>query len=589
MKNLIPVLQSMEIHKVVSLDDDYDDEVILKRHGNDVVQDIIKRGNSKKVSDCEIQIIEDSGVNLLSDVYNSTILSSEIKAKLRQIVLENDDSNTSLSILENVFVERNFEYKKLHSAEKISDEQDGKGILWLLDKEINGINILPNVLKKIIHGDSQEQSDLVVIVTYDDTLLELTSSWKKRFEYLNKEIHIPKQAAKQIAYSLFVVSKTRLMEKRGHNLKAAQQYFSECLMHSMDGCCVYNILKLMRKHSVNSYRDLEKFAQNSNQNTFEHVHYNMVVENDSNMFYVLKNTYNMMHEKWYESHIDEYRKYIFAMRKLSPYPPRKGNTILTYAIKNIIKSYEWSKFQFLHTTVNSDFSDVRYGDIFKIKMANHESPVIGVLITQPCDCVLRGEKVDETIVCRKAKKFTLALFDECILVINDDCTLSNLIQKIRDDAVFYAIDPSEGESLQACYIKVDSCIDTIHVAPFILDLATLNKDGVAQMMTDKDIDDIIKKYKTTNWINYCLSFKNEIEKFRNTQNLIRSHLNENADDILTSIYGIPFSHENNKFAIKRIGRLEENAMALIRYHYVAHTYRAGKNSLLTFYSDDDLG
>lgn len=589
MNNLIPVLQSMEIHKVVSLDDDYDAKTILEHHKHDEIQDIINNGNGEQLSDQEKQCIDNSGIMLLGDVEESKALPLGIKNKLRQMVVENDTSNVSLSILENVFVEQNFEYKKLYGMEQISDEQDGKGILWLLDKEINGINILPNVLKKIVHEDSQEQSDLVVIVTYDDTLLELTSSWTKRFEYLNKEIHLPEQIAKQIAYSLFVVSKTQLLDKRRRNLKAAQKYFSECLIRSLDGCCVYNILKIMREHSMDSYHDLERFAQNSNQNTFEHVHYNMVVENDSNMFYILKNIYNMMHEKRYEAHIDKYRKYIFAMRKLSPYPPRKGNTLLTHAIKNIIKSYEWSKFQFLHTTVNSDFSDVRYGDIFKIKMASRGSHVIGVLITQPCDCVLRGAKGDEKMVCRKAKNFTLALFDECILVTNDDSVLASLSQQIRDGAVFYAIDPLEGESLQAFYIKVDSCIDTIHVAPFILDLVTLNKDGMAQMMIDKDIDDIIKKYKTTNWINYSVSFKKEIEKFRNTRDLIQSKLNEKADGILTSIYGIPFSRENNEFGIKRIGRLEENAMALIRYHYVAHTYRAGKNSLLTFYSDDDLG
>ena len=66
-------------------------------------------------------------------------------------------------------------------------------------------------------------------------------------------------------------------------------------------------------------------------------------------------------------------------------------------------------------------------------------------------------------------------------------------------------------------------------------------------------------------------------------------LGENANEVVRSMYVIPFSKSENRFCIERVGHLEDNMSDLISYNYIAHTYRAGKNSLLSLNFDLENG
>jgi hypothetical protein len=63
---------------------------------------------------------------------------------------------------------------------------------------------------------------------------------------------------------------------------------------------------------------------------------------------------------------------------------------------------------------------------------------------------------------------------------------------------------------------------------------------------------------------------------------------EKSKQMLESIYEVPFSAETQQFMIVRLGRLETNLVEFISYHYVAHTYRTGKNSLLSIHTDEEI-
>ena len=65
--------------------------------------------------------------------------------------------------------------------------------------------------------------------------------------------------------------------------------------------------------------------------------------------------------------------------------------------------------------------------------------------------------------------------------------------------------------------------------------------------------------------------------------LLCDTLGEKADEVVYSLYNIPFSQKDNQFCIERIGHLEDNVVELISYNYITHTYRAGKNSLAQGY------
>ena len=79
--------------------------------------------------------------------------------------------------------------------------------------------------------------------------------------------------------------------------------------------------------------------------------------------------------------------------------------------------------------------------------------------------------------------------------------------------------------------------------------------------------------------------KQEVEQQTEQIHFLIDKLGENADHVVRSLYGISFSQKDNRFCIERIGHFEDNVVELISYNYIMHTYRAGKNSLLSLNSD----
>ena len=67
--------------------------------------------------------------------------------------------------------------------------------------------------------------------------------------------------------------------------------------------------------------------------------------------------------------------------------------------------------------------------------------------------------------------------------------------------------------------------------------------------------------------------------------LLCETLGEKADEVVCSLYNIPYSQKDNQFCIERIGHLEDNEKKKKKNNYITHTYRAGKNSLLSLNLD----
>ena len=118
-----------------------------------------------------------------------------------------------------------------------------------------------------------------------------------------------------------------------------------------------------------------------------------------------------------------------------------------------------------------------------------------------------------------------------------------------------------------------------------MDLASLNKDGKANLLDEKSLQQAINQNKTSNWFDYYTILKLEVKQQKEQINFLIEKLGENADQVVRSLYGISFSQKENQFCIERIGHLEDNVVELISYNYIMHTYRAGKNSLLSLNSD----
>ena len=224
-------------------------------------------------------------------------------------------------------------------------------------------------------------------------------------------------------------------------------------------------------------------------------------------------------------------------------------------------------------------------------MSTQASPKTG------CDCIIRKDK-EETK--RNASRFTLVLFEEKTFSQNDieqpeeaasktaKGSWISRIRKLRDGGIILSKEMCE-DRIHFTYIDVGSPKTAIQILPFILDLASLSKDGKAILTDTESLEQAVNQNKTDNWQEYYPALKKEVEQHKVQIQLLFEKLDKKADDVVRSMYVIPFSQTDNQFCIQRIGHLEDNMAELISYNYITHTYRAGKNSLLSLNFNTNYG
>lgn len=587
MKNLIPVLESLGIDAAISLDDDYEPEFDLSKLGTIKIYDFL-RAYHNYFSDSEITEIEDSGVPTVLTFFQSDSISSATKDKAKGFLahLKEQQTPPALQFLEKGFEGSSIAFRKISNLEAFPFESLG-GSICFIDKEIDDRDILSTIIPRMNIDCEAGMTTIVVVFTNDISLADLNTSWQKRYEYCTRDLGMEPKMAECLSYSFFIVLKKEIEDKLEKAEEAALKYLSDILIASMSGYCTYYILQKMRAHSGKAFERLAEFSKDANQKTFQNIQYNMLKEGEPNIYHAIKCVFEYMQELEYTVGFEQYRRYIMAMKRLARIPKQDAEEISAQSLKDILKHYEWAQFQFIHKDVNKTFTDIARGDVFKLIDSNASS-YVGVLITQSCDCIIRKDK-DHTQ--RKASCFTLVLFEEKTLSQKDiekpsdkdKQSWKKRIQNLRDNAIILSC--GEGDDATASYIDVRVPNKEIQILPFILDLASLNKDGKANLLDEKSLQQAINQNKTSNWFDYYTILKLEVKQQKEQINFLIEKLGENADQVVRSLYGISFSQKENQFCIERIGHLEDNVVELISYNYIMHTYRAGKNSLLSLNSD----
>lgn len=591
MKNLIPVLESLGIDVAISLDDDYEPEFNLSKLGTIKIYDFLRTYHDYFL-DSEITEIEDSGVPSVLAFFQSDTVSSATKKKAKDALAHFKESQTppALEFLEKGFEGSSIAFRKVSHLEAFPFESLG-GSICFIDKEIDDRDILSTIIPRMNIDCEAGKATIVVVFTSDNSLADLNTSWQKRYEYCTRDLGMEPKMAKCLSYSFFIVLKKEIEDKLKKAEEAALKYLSDILIASMSGYCTYYIILKMRAHSEKAFERLAEFSKDVNQKTFQNIQYNMLKEGEPNIYHAFKCVFEYMQEFEYTVEFEQYRRYIMAMKRLARIPRQDAEEISAQSLKDILKHYKWAQFQFIHNDVNKTFNDIARGDVFKLIDANASS-YVGVLITQSCDCIIRKDK-DQTQ--RKASRFTLVLFEEKPLSQADiekpKDTASDRdkqgwkkrIQNLRDNAIILSC--GEGDGATASYIDVRVPNKDIQILPFILDLASLNEDGKAILLDEKSLQQAISQNKTINWLDYYTILKHEVKQQKEQINYLLEKLGGNADQVVRSLYGISFSQKENQFCIKRIGHLEDNVVELISFNYIMHTYRAGKNSLLSLNSD----
>lgn len=588
MKALIPVLESLGIYSAISLDDDYVLERKSDSQRNIRIDDLLD-ARSENFSQEMRRRIEDIGAITIGDLFDDDSVSQEIKEQVGAALNESNPPLAALAFLESGFEGTPIRLKKIPSV-VAAREEETEGSIWFLDKEIGGQDALKEAIPIIVDHYLERKACLVVVFTSDDFFDELNDSWEKRFNYLCENVKIEPEIAKELAYSFFVISKKKVFSKLQIGESDAQEYVREILIDSFSGYCMYRIMKEMERHTQKALSGLLEIAKNAKRDTLENIHYNMVTEGEPNIYHSLRDIQLLMQEKEYILGFEGCNRYILAMKRLAPVSTKDAEKIGAKTIKDILERFEWAQYQFIHKDTNCGFSDISCGDVFKISFNTGESTsYIGVLVTQPCDCVLRRNKEE---ISRKAQTFTLILFEEEIIHSSEFANKGwkQKTKKIRNQGIIIQQEKCPDGSRQAVYISADSSKMALELPTFVLDLTSLDAEGKAKLLSNEHLRKGVASKKTQNWMEYLPSLEEEIKAFKELVDELSKRMPDKAEVYLERIYKIPFSIENQEFAIKRIGHLEANLAELISYHYVTHTYRAGKDSLLSLHYDgNELG
>ena len=582
MKDLIPLLEILEIKNAISIDDDYKDNPAIPLT---LINDFLD-AHSELFTAEEIDYIYDGGWQTVRDCLDDASLSGVIKDKITQACSSGDISRKSLDFLAQGFEDSSISFSKYSDVADVSLAQEEGSILFL-DKEMGGADALRSVLPKLAE-EQTSAARLFVVFTHDDEFGKLNQSYDKRLEHL-RSIGIDETLAEQLAYSFFVILKKKISELLTLSIDKAQSYLSDEIRQSLHGFCLSNILSKIQIHANNSLVKLSEITKDTTANTVEHLYYNILKEGDSNLYCGLNNIFHLMQEEEFTSDY-EIKKYTLCSKRLAALPYSNDAKLCAKGILDLVQHFEWAHFQFLHDNINDSYSDIAYGDVFALDAVSisDEPKTVGVVITQPCDCTIHNNG-------RKTQKITLAIFPVESFTAEDlnrptgnkDKTQKweETIKSLRDRAVIIGKQILPDASWKAYYINADTIKKAIQIEPFILDLASLNKEGKSILLDDASLKTAIASHKPSNWNRYADSVLAALHFYNE---LLSELPPEKSKQMLESIYEVPFSAETQQFMIVRLGRLETNLVEFISYHYVAHTYRTGKNSLLSIHTDEEI-
>lgn len=573
MKELIPILECLGINNAISLDDDHNQQSVRK--SSDVMIENILLNSEVLFSEEEKTIIYDSGIRTVNDAMHNDAIPEELKNKLSD-ASNPPNSSSSLEELETYFENTSISFKKITKIEKCKSEAVNNAI-WFLDKEIDGANILGRAVAEIMGNTADGSDSIIVVFTKDNSLEDLNISWDKRYRYLKEELELDDNAANELAYSFFVVSKTAFLDIKKHGVEAAIRYLSNVIIDSLCGFCIKKTILAMEEMQSIALHEVETASRGITKDNSElFLFNNMISEGEHNLYYHLRALHDLRMQYEYINRHEDLWKYVACMKMIAEVSGGNDSDRIISTFESITEQFDWTHLQFINTAVNKEYADISYGDVYELKTIKPDGKTadyIGILITQPCDCILRN---NETFS-RKAKNLSLLLFKVCDFKrkLDQIKTDLNKLRRLRNWAILIEKNLEE----RYLYINAEKSEFEIKIAPFILDLTSLNNEGRAIILDEDGIKEKTVRTKISGWKTHMEYIKRNTEVILNRITEIND--TENADKFIGEAYGIEFSSEEKEFSIRRIGCMDKNITNFIVSHFASNEYRIGKPSLLT--------
>ena len=576
------ILKNLGISDVYSIDDEYVGEVTPKEYGNTGIVEFLDLVGDELSTEAK-EAINDAGPSTVADLFSSTEIDQKTKDSVERILGEQAGESKALTALEDAFLLPDIEFHKLTSVDEIRAQGEGAA-LWLVDRKLHDLDILAGAVSTIDHERGASRfPNIIVIYTYSDDLVSINSSWQERYKFLNERLGLEPEQSSKLAYSVFVISKTEVHRQLEHAQAAAVQYIDQVLTDALTCYCASNIISAMKSNAEHALDNLSVIAKDSSRSTLATIYYNMVAEGEPNSYRAFQTIFQLMQEAQYISCFDRVEKFISAMKSIS-LGQNMSATLRARTIEDIVKNNAWTRYQYTHTDINLSYADVSYGDIFKFTY--DDIPTIGILITQPCDCVIRSNERTNTTG-RKAKDFTMLIYS---LKKLSNGSLAGNAERIQTKCVM--IDYRTG--LDGGDWEID-CIDLAEHAPimsvpcFMMDLLSLDRDGNVNLLNNETIQARVNEKKSINWNAYCPILCQEVVNVRTQIEKINNGMGADAKKVISSIYGVDYLPADGTFCIQRLGRLTPNLTAYACFEYLSHAYRVGKDSLIALHGTEVQG
>lgn len=596
MDRLKTVLACLNIRRVISIDDAYASTF----HGTKctLLIDEFLEGYGVDFTEEEKGDIYDSGYSTIDDLLLSPDFSNELKTKINHTLplFEDRTDRESLSILEDLFSTSGIDYEKKERIEDfcVSDSVDS---IVFLDKEINGNNAITSFLSMLDDPFAYEENRkiIVVILTKDNLLCNDKNTWATRKQYLVSECGVDEEKAEKMAYSTLFLSKKQIVESKPSDGNGQRNnYLTESLYQSICGFCIVKVLNAYSLWAQSAYDKLIELSKSIGYDSVKTLYYNMLFEGDDNIYHSLRSVQSLLQFNFYKQNITLISPYILCMKRIARINEDEC-VIASNSLLNIHNQFEWAHFQFLDDTVNSTFSDVSFGDVFRLEYVSAEGSskdFFGFLLTPPCDCIVRKSGTNAS---RKVERFSLLLFEEKRISKEEIIKPERLTDKakkkwernikdLRNNAII--IKPySEGNDSGFVYVDLSQHSALVEIDSFILDLTSLNADGQSIVFDDSEMKKKVASSKTLIWQSECFSFYSQLESLKQLMDDDSISTDKN-EKLISKIYGVSFSIGEKRFGVSRIGKLEIGLAELMSSRFVSSAYRTGKNSLLSLCFDN---
>lgn len=564
MIKLRPVLKNLGINQIVSIDDDYENDVNEELKN----QEILYYEKLVEFSSAEKDYLYDSGFQLVDELFED---KEETGQKILDKIVtyskaEQNEKTSPLIWLENTISEigsQTLNYIKLSNSVKI-DTVKKENTLWILDKDMKGTDSIFKSISKIkINFD--DQINIFAIYTHDYLLEELNQEWEKRFDYL-VGMGFSEEIARNLAFEFYVICKPK-------NPKMPEKtVFKKVVLSSIIGHTINSVFNEMKNAKTNVLNQFEEFTKKVTFERLSTFRYNVENEGEHNIYKLMNNVMNLMELQNYQELMMKDVNYINAFKKVISNTERKNqNEERLETLKLINEEYLWNKYQYIDSDINLGFEDIQFGDTFEIELSDFykkkfellESKVIGVIISQSCDCIVRKDTGK-----RKKSMIEMLLFEERQGIDSTSC------DNLFNNGIFLF---KNKDNKPSSYILNNSSIGMICIDDAILDLTSLNINGEAVILEDDVLLKEIELKKPIVWNEKSFMYEN-----LKMERIIGSEINEQLIDVkvrlLEARYGIKFLDDKQKFSLKRIGRLIYNNAHTILNNYISNISRIGKES-----------